>query len=239
MVQYVDFGNGNFSGNIFMAASQLITYQDKAEYPITTADHWRVDWSHFSPDGDPLHPWHYDFFGKNLTYDADGFLTGGKVDSMQVWEGPPPEFNRGPATLRVEITDLNLSVQKLMSFAHSGDDAAFREYLFKGNDVFIGSSAADTFEGYAGKDTFTGNGGADTFIFEDKWGKDTITDFKTVGADHDVLQFGTGLFASFEDVMAHTSDVHGNAVIDLHGHGTVTLEGVAKANLHESDFQLL
>lgn len=239
MVQYVSYGNGSFSGNVFLGASQLITYQNDAEYPITTPNHWRVDWSHFSPDGDPLHPWHYDFYGKNLTYDASGFLTGGKIDRFEAWEGPPPEFNLGPIAKRAEITDLNLPVQKLLAFAQAGDDAGFREYLFKGNDVLIGSAQHDVFEGYGGNDTMTGGQGPDTFIFEDKWGKDTITDFKTVGVDHDVLQFGTGLFASFEDLMAHTSDVKGAAVIDLNGHGSVTLEGVTKASLHEYDFQLL
>lgn len=227
---------------MFLEPSQLFSVHG-AEYPIQDQDHWRVDWSHISPDGDPLHPWHYDFYGKNLTYDSSGMLTGGKIDSIQFWEGPPPELNLGGEVLKVQITDLNLPVHKLLEYAQSGDDEGLREYIFHGNDVITGSAKSDILNGYGGNDVLTGGGGPDTFVFDPRWGKDHVTDFQVNdplhGIAHDTIEFTGGVFSSFNDVMAHTTDVHGSAVIDYHGQ-TVTLDGVSKADLlHHPEYFLL
>jgi parallel beta-helix repeat protein len=42
-------------------------------------------------------------------------------------------------------------------------------------------------DGRAGADRLTGGGGADTFVFSSRSGRDTITDFDTTGANHDVV----------------------------------------------------
>ena len=44
------------------------------------------------------------------------------------------------------------------------------------------------------------------------------------------------MFDDFADVLAAASDVAGDAVIDLGGGNSVTITGVAAADLHEDDF---
>ena len=55
-------------------------------------------------------------------------------------------------------------------------------------------------------------------------------------AGGDVIQLDVSRFADFADVMAHTTDVGGNAVISKGG-ATITLTGVLKAQLSAGDFE--
>ncbi|MEO0408262.1 MAG: M10 family metallopeptidase C-terminal domain-containing protein, partial [Cyanobacteria bacterium P01_A01_bin.135] len=51
-----------------------------------------------------------------------------------------------------------------------------------GDDMLVGSSAADVLNGMGGDDMYTGGAGADSFVFSIAQGVDTITDFE-VGSD--------------------------------------------------------
>jgi hypothetical protein len=54
-----------------------------------------------------------------------------------------------------------------------------------------------------------------------------------------MLQFKGGIFASAQDVLNAThDDGHGNAVIAIDSHDTITLNGVLKAQLHAGDFHV-
>src|SRR3954469_10546376 len=101
-----------------------------------------------------------------------------------------------------------------------------------GNDILKGSGTADVLIGGRGADIMTGGNGPDTFLFGPNFGNDVITDFKP---HNDVIQFDHSLFASFADLHA-ADDGHGNTVITYDASDTVTLQGVALANLHASDF---
>ena len=101
-----------------------------------------------------------------------------------------------------------------------------------GNDILKGSGTADVLIGGRGADIMTGGNGPDTFLFGPNFGNDVITDFKP---HNDVIQFDHSLFASFADLHA-ADDGHGNTVITHDASDTVTLQGVALANLHASDF---
>jgi len=79
----------------------------------------------------------------------------------------------------------------------------------------------DVLFGGGGNDIITGGGGGD-IIFQDF----------TLGADRiDV----SGRGVSFDWLMAHVSDVDGNAVLDL-GDQHITLTGVSAGALHQEDF---
>ena len=68
-------------------------------------------------------------------------------------------------------------------------------------------------------------------------GHDTVTDFHVAA---DTLQFSSSLIASAQAALNATADDgHGNAVITLDAHDTITLNGVLKAQLHVSDFHFV
>jgi Ca2+-binding RTX toxin-like protein len=104
------------------------------------------------------------------------------------------------------------------------------------DDTLVGRNRADVLSGGTGNDTLTGNGGQDTFVFKPNFGHDTITDFNTAA---DTIEIDNTLFANFADLLAHTTDVAGNAVIALDANNTITLSGVLKAALAQSDFHFV
>jgi hypothetical protein len=82
-----------------------------------------------------------------------------------------------------------------------------------------------------------GNGGNDTFIAGP--GADVVIQGFAAGAGSgDVIDLrGIAGAQDFAWVIAHSSDVDGNAVLDLGG-DHVTLENVSVASLHSDDFLL-
>lgn len=121
---------------------------------------------------------------------------------------------------------------------NAGDDILFG---FGGNDTINGGTGADSLFGDAGNDTINGGlgndilrGGAgrDTFVLSSNFGDDTINDF-TTGFDQIDIQ-ASGI-TDFTTLMSGTTDVGGNAVITI-GSDTLTLTGVLKAALSQTDF---
>ena len=56
----------------------------------------------------------------------------------------------------------------------------------------------------------------------------------------DTLQFSGTIFANAQAALnAAQDDGHGNTVVALDGHDTITLSGVLKAQLHVSDFHVV
>ena len=84
----------------------------------------------------------------------------------------------------------------------------------------------------------TGNAASDTFAFNFTGvGQTTVTDFHPAT---DTLQFSDHLFANLQAALNAThDDGHGNTVIALDGHDTITLSGILKAQLHASDFHFV
>jgi hypothetical protein len=83
--------------------------------------------------------------------------------------------------------------------------------------------------------TLTGNAVSDTFAFNfANVGQATVTNFHTAT---DTLQFNSQLFANVQAALNATQDDgHGNTVITLDAHDSITLSGVVKAQLHANDF---
>ncbi|MDE0538734.1 MAG: calcium-binding protein [Rhodospirillales bacterium] len=113
-------------------------------------------------------------------------------------------------------------------------------------DQIVGSDDTDdTLEGGTDDDTMTGGTGADTFVFDEDSGNDTITDFSTAQGDKiDLSGFDAAItWEQLSSKITTVTDEHGTATgvrIDLGdwGGGTITLEGVASADLTADMFVL-
>ena len=84
----------------------------------------------------------------------------------------------------------------------------------------------------------TGNAASDTFAFNFTGvGQTTVTDFHPAT---DTLEFSHQLFANLQAALNAThDDGHGNTVVALDAHDTITLNGVLKAQLQASDFHFV
>ena len=79
---------------------------------------------------------------------------------------------------------------------------------------------------------------SDTFIFNFAGvGHSTVTDFDPAT---DALQFSGLIFPSaLAALNATNDDGHGNTVVAIDAHDTITLAGVLRAQLHASDFRVV
>lgn len=116
-------------------------------------------------------------------------------------------------------------------FAGAGNDSLNggegNDNLFSGggSDTVDGGNGADTLWGGGGDDRFTGGAGADLFVFASGHGDDVVTDFNVA---EDVLRLSgtTTDFTDADSVLAASSIVQGNLVIDLGGGDSLTLVGL-------------
>jgi hypothetical protein len=118
-----------------------------------------------------------------------------------------------------------------------------------GNDTIIGNAADnvlnggpgnDKLEGGGGHDTLIGGTGNDTFIFGPHDGVDNISDFDPIAGSNNsdiVLLSGINGVLSFNDVLAHLSQVGSNAVLNFGAGETLTFQNVSVSNLTSADFQ--
>jgi serralysin len=134
----------------------------------------------------------------------------------------------------------------------SGGDGNDFLYAGNGSDTLIGGDGVNRLFGGRGEDTFidrcnsgddrmTGGSGYDSFMYSGTLtspgiGVDHITDF-TIGRDR--IYFDTPFFFNFDEVMRHTTDVNGNAVISYDSGNRITLFGVSKAELSASNIVVL
>jgi len=104
-----------------------------------------------------------------------------------------------------------------------------------GDDVLDGGSGNDRLSGGRGDDTLTGGTGRDTFIFRPGDGDDRVTDFVDT---QDRANVGAFDFTGFADMLteATLSSVAGGVRIDFDTGDSLTLNGVALANLTAADF---
>jgi hypothetical protein len=98
--------------------------------------------------------------------------------------------------------------------------------------------APSTIVANAPNQTLTGSGAGDTFVFNFIGvGHDTVTNFHP---DTDALQFSGAIFANAQAALNATQDDgHGNTVVTLDAHDTITLTAVLKAQLHTADFHFV
>jgi hypothetical protein len=98
--------------------------------------------------------------------------------------------------------------------------------------------APSTIVATAPNQTLSGFGASDNFVFNFAGvGHTTVTDFHPLS---DALQFGNSIFADAQaGLNATRDDGHGNAVIAIDGHDSITLGDVLKAQLHAADFHIV
>ena len=112
-----------------------------------------------------------------------------------------------------------------------------------GNDAINGGAGNDRIDGGIGNDTLTGGAGNDEFVFQGPSPlaapglveNDTITDFVAgAGTDDriDLHMSGT----TFTDLMAMTTQVGADTVIQYASGQSITLTNVLKTDLHQDDF---
>ena len=101
------------------------------------------------------------------------------------------------------------------------------------DDNLTGDDNANILDGGLGNDTLTGGAGTDTFVEATGSGADTVTDFTVADDVLDVS--GHGLSAA-EALALAADDGSGNTLVDFGNGDTVTLTGVAAADLTAANF---
>ena len=169
-------------------------------------------------------------------------------DDVMVLAGDAAGISVQGLAARVGITGAEGGLDKLHVNGGAGDDVIEASGVAagsiglvldggEGNDVIIGSAGDDILIGGPGDDVLIGNGGNDTFLAAP--GSDVVIQGFAAGAgSQDVIDLrGIAGANDFAWVLAHASDVDGNAVLDL-GDEHMTIQNVAVASLHSDDFLL-
>jgi Ca2+-binding RTX toxin-like protein len=109
-------------------------------------------------------------------------------------------------------------------------------------DVLLGGANNDHLTGGLGNDSLNGGTGSNTFHFTEvlagnaNFGQDQISQFDV---NTDVMEFDSEIFATAQAALDSAADDGlGNAVISVDGQ-TITLQGVAAANLQLSNFSIV
>lgn len=213
---------------------------DKIDYhSITTASQFtteKKEFAAFYANGYEEH-----FVGKNLTYDADGRLTGGTVTSY--------EARFGDTVFYMEFSVAATRIQTAIDTVSTKDDMALMATIFKGKDWLYGSEDDDVLKAYGGNDRIDGHGGddilsggagKDVFVFSKYHGKDEITDFEArdTHSAHDRIDLReAGKDYTFADLKTMMAQHGGDVVIDF-GKAELTLDDVKLSQLGRGDFLL-
>ncbi|MEH2325019.1 MAG: calcium-binding protein [Nostoc sp.] len=127
--------------------------------------------------------------GVNFTYGSNGFFNSGTITSFF-------EFATN-GQLIDQQTNLNVDVatrRSLLTAGTSGYD--YNQYVYRGNDSFLGSAGDDSFDGSKGNDTFNGGAGIDVLSFQ-KFSEGVIVNLSTGQA---ITSFGTSVISNVEDI---------------------------------------
>ena len=96
-----------------------------------------------------------------------------------------------------------------------------------GNDYVNGLAGNDRIDGGDGNDTLIGGAGNDTFVYDQLgFGHDLLADFTVTGAGHDMVEFGSSVFANWDALRPTITDTPQGAVIAANGSNSITLAGV-------------
>ncbi len=166
--------------------------------------------------------------------DVASYANAGAGVQVRLWNG---DGTAGDA-----LGDTLLEIENLAGSAFNdslaGDAGGNRIDGNGGDDIIQGLDGDDQLIGDRGDDLLIGGAGNDTFLYFAGDNADVIADFEAgAGSDDAIRLFNLGpAFDTFAEVLAATSDVGGDAVIDFGGGDQITLQGVTTANLHQDDF---
>jgi Ca2+-binding RTX toxin-like protein len=106
-----------------------------------------------------------------------------------------------------------------------------------GANILDGREGDDVINGRGGDDLLTGGSGNDRFVFTAAPGSDTITDFTAgAGTDDWIDLAGIAMLNDFADILANSTQVGADTVIDMGSGDTLTLLDVTRTTLHQDDF---
>jgi Ca2+-binding RTX toxin-like protein len=136
--------------------------------------------------------------------------------------------------------DVLLNVENIVGSIYNdtitGDAGANRLTGGDGDDALNGMAGIDYLYGGNGNDRMTGGTEADVFVFNAGFGNDTITDFWAGAGRTDRIWLQGADVANQASPTWSVADSSAGAVITIDGHGTITLTGVAVAQLQLDDF---
>ncbi|MEM7172440.1 MAG: calcium-binding protein, partial [Pseudomonadota bacterium] len=105
-----------------------------------------------------------------------------------------------------------------------------------GNDTITTGTGDDEIHGGAGDDSLTAGAGNDIFVFVPGLGNDTVTDFSEGSAIGDVIDVSALPYSNLAEILADTTQVGADSVIDIDDENSITLRNVDKIALHQNDF---
>lgn len=163
------------------------------------------------------------------------------------WPGAPDASTQFPAEFQIDYIrawSLDPAPSALVPTLKggAGSDILVGDTLpdtFK--DVIFGYGGNDTLEGRKGDDILSGGLGADTFVYRiGPTGHDTILDFDPAGGD--VVQVAKAILGqkNFSGLYRQiTNNASGDAVLKLADGGSITFDGISKAQLGYDDFLII
>ncbi|KKX27082.1 hemolysin [Rhizobium sp. LC145] len=198
----------------------------------------------------------------NFAYVPPGGFTG-TVNNLQFGTdlngSTASGFSLATAGLTVQIGDApNAALNgAIYSLSHGGSftgvtapsgnaQPGLYDYFGQVGTVQNGTALADRLYSFDGNDDLNGGAGRDTFVFDrdiagslaSSIGNDSVSGF-VAGANGDFIDL-SGLastaFDTYAEVLAASSQVGANTVIDFGGLGTITLEGVNRSALTSGNF---
>ncbi|MDQ8731495.1 metallophosphoesterase [Bradyrhizobium sp. LHD-71] len=108
-----------------------------------------------------------------------------------------------------------------------------------GNDTIDGGSGNDRLIAGGGDDALTGGSGRDIFVFASDFGRDVIKDFSASGANTDVLEFSTDLFADYAALLDAAEQVGRDVTVAIDADTSLTLSNVQLTSLAADDFRFV
>jgi Ca2+-binding RTX toxin-like protein len=155
------------------------------------------------------------------------------------WPGAPDGTTSFPAELQIDYIRAYAPTIKPTISGDDGNNSLVGDKVPSAlNDVIFGKDGNDTLEGLKGNDTLDGGIGDDTFIYRTgPTGHDVILDFDPLSLD--VVRItkaiaGQKNFASLYRMIKDNGA--GDAVLKLADGGSVTFDGISKAQLKYDDF---
>ncbi|HWU15354.1 MAG TPA: FG-GAP-like repeat-containing protein [Caulobacter sp.] len=110
------------------------------------------------------------------------------------------------------------------------------------DDVFVSATATtpitvELAQNTGAADQFVGQDAhVDKFVLPGGFGNDTIVNFDTDGADHDLIRFSKSVFKTYDEIMSHAQQVGLDVVITVDAHSSLTLHHTLISSLSADDF---
>lgn len=158
------------------------------------------------------------------------------------WPGAPDETTVFPAQFQIDsIKAWALDLVPTIKGTAGNDILVGDRQAGALNDIIFAYEGKDQLQGLKGNDTLAGGAGADKFIYRSaSSGHDVIHDFAPTGGDVVEISKAVSGVKLFSTLYRNVRDnASGDAVLKLADGGTITFDGIRKAQLGYDDFLLV